>query len=101
MTLVPAGNPRRVKSVTLEDEAVYYTIPAIQGEPEMTINVTGCTTWQQIVDLNPGKFDISEYTHQIYSVHAQQDLLDSNNQSVTTSTTFDPSQNYHWHEGLH
>ena len=57
VTLVPAGNRRRVKSVTLEDEAVYYTIPAIQGEPEMTINVTGCTTWQQIVDLNPGKFD--------------------------------------------
>jgi hypothetical protein len=100
VTLVPAGNPRRVKKVMLIDEPVYYTIPAIQGEPEMTINVAGCTTWQQIVDRNPGKFEISG-NGQIYSIHVFQDLLDSNNQNVLTSTLFDPSQNYHWHEGQH
>ena len=49
VTLVPAGNPRRVKSVTLEDP-----VPPTITIGNVTLNITGCTTWADIIALNPG-----------------------------------------------
>ena len=49
VTLVPAGNPRRVKSVTLEDDVVRVDIGGI------TLDITGCTYWSEIITRNPGK----------------------------------------------
>lgn len=45
VTLMPDGNPRRVKSVTLED-VVLVTIGGV------TLDITGCTTWAQIIERN-------------------------------------------------
>ena len=49
VTLVPDGNPRRVKSVTLEDDVVRVNIGGI------TLDITGCTYWSEIITRNPGK----------------------------------------------
>ena len=47
VTLVPAGNPRRVKSVTLEDEVVRVNIDGI------TLDITGCTYWSRAAPTGP------------------------------------------------
>jgi hypothetical protein len=87
VTLVPAGNPRRVKSVTLEDEAVFVTIDGI------TLDITGCTTWAQIIARNPGV--IQEDDDWVMSVHG---VLVLGGGIVHTDAPYDPAQqsNYHW-----
>ncbi len=85
VTLIPDGNPRRVKSVTLEDEAVLVNIDGI------TLDITGCTTWADIIARNPGKiWDEAGYigSNSGILVHAG---------SVFTDDPYDPQQsNYHW-----
>ena len=89
VTLVPAGNPRRVKSVTLEDEG-----PAVQTITigNITLNITGCTYWSEIIARNPGKiWDEGGWigSNSGILVHAG---------SVFTDDPYDPAllSNYHW-----
>ena len=87
VTLVPAGNPRRVKSVTLADEAVRVNIGGI------TLDITGCTTWQDIIDLNPGLIWES------YGfVASNEGALKLSGNTVHPSDPYDPDlqSNYYW-----
>ena len=90
VTLVPDGNPRRVKSVTLEDEG-----PAVQTITigNITLDITGCTTWDQIIDLNPGL--IWEYYGNVTS---DEGALKLSGNSVHPSDPYDPAlqSNYYW-----
>ena len=90
VTLVPAGNPRRVKSVTLENEG-----PAVQTITigNITLDITGCTTWDQIIDLNPGL--IWEYYGNVTS---DEGALKLSGNSVHPSDPYDPAlqSNYYW-----
>ena len=88
VTLVPAGNPRRVKSVTLEDAAVLVNIDGI------TLDITGCTTWADIIARNPGV--IWEFNGLIESDEGM--LSDDGGDNVHTSAPYDPAQQsgYYW-----
>ena len=87
VTLVPAGNPRRVKSVTLEDEVVLVTIDGI------TLDITGCTTWADIIARNPGVLE--DYDGVVAAIG--RGVLDLGGE-VYTSDPYVPAQqsNYHW-----
>ena len=52
VTLIPAGNPRRVKSVTLAEEpTVTFTVKrAYPGNTDGTYTVAAGTTWQQFLE---------------------------------------------------
>ena len=85
VTLVPAGNPRRVKSVTLADEAVLVVIDGI------TLDITGCTSWAQIIARNPGViWDSGDL------VVSERGILQGST-FVLTPDPYDPSANYEWH----
>ena len=85
VTLIPAGNPRRVKSVTLEDEAVRVNIDGI------TLDITGCTSWAQIIARNPGViWDSGDL------VVSERGILQGST-FVLTPDPYDPSANYEWH----
>ena len=85
VTLIPAGNPRRVKSVTLEDEAVRVNIDGI------TLDITGCTSWAQIIARNPGViWDSGDL------VVSERGILQGGT-FVLTTDPYDPSANYKWH----
>ena len=86
VTLIP-DNPRRVKSVTLEDAAVLVTIDGI------TLDITGCTTWADIIARNPGKI----WGTGSGWVSSNEGILDLGG-IVYTSTPYDPAQqsNYRW-----
>ena len=88
VTLIP-DNPRRVKSVTLEDAAV----PIIINIEGITLDITGCTTWSDIIARNPGV------------IWAQGTMVESNTgllmigiAMVYISEPYDPAQqsSYHW-----
>ena len=86
VTLVPAGNPRRVKSVTLADEAVLVNIDGI------TLDITGCTYWSEIIARNSSVIrDEGGYilSNRGVLVHAG---------SVFTDDPYDPAlqSSYHW-----
>ena len=87
VTLVPAGNPRRVKSVTLEDDVVLVDIDGI------TLDITGCTTWADIIARNPGVIWES------YGLVASgEEALKLSGNSVHPSDPYDPAlqSNYYW-----
>ena len=86
VTLIPAGNPRRVKSVTLEDDVVLVNIDGI------TLDITGCTTWAEIIARNPGV--IADDGGLI--VASGRGILLLNFSGVSTSDTYIPSANYKW-----
>ena len=86
VTLVPAGNPRRVKSVTLEDDVVRVNIDGI------TLDITGCTYWSEIIARNSSVIrDEGGYilSNRGVLVHAG---------SVFTDDPYDPAlqSSYHW-----
>ncbi len=85
VTLIPAGNPRRVKSVTLEDDVVRVVIDGI------TLDITGCTTWADIIARNPGVIEDDEGW-----ISSERGFL--NGGGVSTSDPYDPAQqsNYKW-----
>ena len=88
VTLVPAGNPRRVKSVTLEDEAVLVNIDGI------TLDITGCTTWGDIIARNPGVLiDDDDWV-----AASGRGILVLGSGAVETSTPYDPARqsDYRW-----
>ena len=89
VTLVPDGNPRRVKSVTLEEDG-----PAVQ-----TVNIDGVNlliaegdTWADIIARNPGviwiKYDVN--------VEGEHGLLVLHGSGVLTSDPYVPSADYDW-----
>ena len=86
VTLIP-DNPRRVKSVTLEDAAVLVNIDGI------TLDITGCTTWSDIIARNPGVI-----WAQGTMVESNQGLLMIGIAMVYISEPYDPAQqsSYHW-----
>ena len=90
VTLVPDGNPRRVKSVTLEDEG-----PAVQTITigNITLNITGCTTWQDIIERN------SSLIWESYGfVASNEGALKLSGNTVHPSDPYDPAlqSNYYW-----
>ena len=92
VTLVPAGNPRRVKSVTLEDEG-----PAVQ-----TINVDGLQlnyvegeNWVQTAERNPDVLTTDSYY--VFKKNSTIVLLVAS-QPVSPTSTYDSSLNYYWEE---
>ena len=89
VTLVP-DNPRRVKSVTLEEEGPATQTITIGG---ITLDITGCTTWQDIIDRNPGViWDESGL------IGSNSGILIRGGNEVFTPDPYDPAQqsNYHW-----
>jgi hypothetical protein len=88
VTLVPAGNPRRVKSVTLEDEAVRVNIDGV------TLDITGCTTWAQIIARNSSVLE--DYDDWVAAIG--RGILVLGGGAIETSTPYDPAQqsNYRW-----
>lgn len=88
VTLVPAGNPRRVKSVTLADEAVLVTIDGV------TLDITGCTTWAQIIARNSSVLE--DYDDWVAAIG--RGILVLGGGAIETSTPYDPAQqsDYHW-----
>lgn len=87
VTLVPT-DPRRVKSVTLEDEAVLVTIDGI------TLDITDCTTWADIIARNPGLIiDDGGWV-----AASGRGVLDLGGDIVETSHPYDPAHqsDYHW-----
>lgn len=88
VTLVPAGNRRRVKSVTLEDEAVLVTIDGV------TLDITGCTTWAQIIARNSSVLE--DYDDWVAAIG--RGILVLAGGAIETSTPYDPARqsDYHW-----
>jgi hypothetical protein len=89
VTLIP-DNPRRVKSVTLVDPPVPQSI-TIDG---VTLDITGCTTWSNIIARNPGVIWVEANV-----VVGNKGFLitTSNSNLVLPSSTYTPpSGNYGW-----
>ncbi len=84
--LLTPDHPERVKKVILVDDAVLVTIDGI------TLDITGCTTWSQIIARNPGK--IWDEGGWIGSDSGILVLAGS----VFTDDPYDPAQqsSYHW-----
>ena len=91
VTLVPAGNPRRVKSVTLEEDVQTVTIGGITST---TLDITGCTTWAQIIARNSGVLE--DWGYGIGKVGSNAMLGVNGGNLVTSGSNYDPSANYEW-----
>lgn len=89
VTLIPAGNPRRVKSVTLEDEGPAVQTVDIDG---IALQIAEGDTWTQIIARNPGV--LIDDDGWIMSVHGVLEL----GGIVDPSDPYDPAQqsNYRW-----
>ena len=88
VTLVPAGNPRRVKSVTLEDEGPAVQTVDIDG---IALQIAEGDTWAQIIARNPGViWDSGDL------VVSERGILQGST-FVLTPDPYDPSANYEWH----
>lgn len=87
VTLIP-DNPRRVKSVTLADEGPEAVLVTIDG---ITLDITGCTTWAEIIARNTGViWDDGGW------IGSGSGILLLNFSGVSTSDTYIPSANYKW-----
>ena len=88
VTLIPDGNRRRVKSVTLADEAVLVNIDGV------TLDITGCTTWAQIIARNSSVLE--DYDDWVAAIG--RGILVLGGGAIETSTPYDPAQqsNYRW-----
>lgn len=90
--LLTPDHPERVKKVILVDEVVRVNIDGI------TLDITGCTTWAQIIARNPGV--IWEWNSRVRS---NEGILSTGgiNDAVYTSEPYNPAQQsvYHW-EGI-
>jgi hypothetical protein len=88
VTLVPAGNPRRVKSVTLEDDVVLVNIDGI------TLDITGCTYWSEIIARNSSVLE--DYDDWVAAIG--RGILVLGGGVIETSTPYDHARqsDYHW-----
>ena len=86
--LLTPDHPERVKKVILVDETVLVTIDGI------TLDITGCTTWADIIARNPGVLEEDNG----WVAASGRGFLDLGGNIVYTSTPYDPAQqsNYHW-----
>lgn len=83
--ILTPDHPERVKKVILVDEAVLVNIDGI------TLDITGCTTWADIIARNPGVIEDDEGW-----IASERGFL--NGGGVSTSDPYDPAQqsNYKW-----
>ena len=89
VTLVPPADVKpNVKSVTLADDVVLVTIDGI------TLDITGCTTWADIIARNPSVLEDDEG----WVAASGRGVLDLGGDIVETSHPYNPAQqsNYTW-----
>ena len=92
VTLVPAGNPRRVKSVTLEDEGPAVQTITVDG---LQLNYVEGENWVQTADRNPDVLTTDSYY--VFKKNSTIVLL-AGEQTVSPTSTYDPSLNYYWEQ---
>jgi hypothetical protein len=91
VTLVPDGNPRRVKSVTLEDDAPVVQTITVAG---LQLNYVEGENWVQTAQRNPGVITIDgSYVNKMNGSYF---LMTSS--VVSPTSTYDPSLGYWWQE---
>lgn len=91
VTLVPAGNPRRVKSVTLRDDAPVVQTITVAG---LQLNYVEGETWEQTAQRNPGVITIDgSYVNKMNGSYF---LMTTS--VVSPNSTYDSSLGYWWQE---
>lgn len=91
VTLIPAGNPRRVKSVTLADDAPVVQTITVAG---LQLNYVEGENWVQTAQRNPGVITIDgSYVNKMNGSYF---LMTSS--VVSPTSTYDPSLGYWWQE---
>lgn len=90
VTLIPDGNPRRVKSVTLEEDGPATVLVNIDG---ITLDITGCTTWADIIARNTGVIWNDDGW-----IGSGSGILLLDGDAVYTSHPYNPSAGYYWGE---
>ena len=90
VTLTP-DNPRRVKSVTLEDDAPAVQTITVAG---LQLNYVEGENWVQTAQRNPGVITIDG--NYVNKMNGSYFLVTSS--PVSPTSTYDPSLNYWWEE---
>ena len=90
VTLVPAGNPRRVKSVTLEEEGPAVQTITVAG---VQLNYVEGENWVQTAQRNPGVIEIESNL-----VNRPNGYFLVTTSPVSPTSTYDPSLGYWWEE---
>ena len=87
---------RKVIGVKAEKKAtkLTITIPATENAAALTLDVTGCTTWEQILNQNVTTLDYEG--DGVYGQTSNCYILDGNNNRLKLNTPYDPTTNYHW-----
>ena len=93
VTLVPAGNPRRVKSVTLEDEAPALQSLQVGGVFPGTFYYLPGETWEQALQNHPTENN-GWSTWYIYVLHGDYYLEYTNDSYVNHTDPIDPTAGY-------
>lgn len=94
VTVTYSGD-RKVIGVKAEKKAtkLTITIPATANAAALTLDVTGCTTWEQILDQN---ITLDYEGDGVYGQTSECYILDGNNNRLNLDTPYDPTTNYHW-----
>ena len=87
---------KKVLGVKAEKKAtkLTITIPATENAAALTLDVTGCTTWEQILNQNVTTLDYEG--DGVYGQTSNCYILDGNNNRLNLNTPYDPTTNYHW-----
>ena len=95
VTVTYSGD-RKVIGVKAEKKAtkLTITIPATANAAALTLDVTGCTTWEQILNQNITTLDYEG--DGVYGQTSNCYILDGNNNRLNLNTPYDPTTNYHW-----
>ena len=95
VTVTYSGD-RKVIGVKAEKKAtkLTITIPATENAAALTLDVTGCTTWEQILNQNLTTLDYEG--NGVYGQTSNCYILDGNNNRLNLNTPYDPTTNYHW-----
>lgn len=92
VTLIPA-NPRRVKSVTLEDEVAVQTVTI----GNVTLQVVEGETWRQIAQRNPGVITADDEDNG-YVYRDMDTVLRTGTAYLRPTDTYNSSLDYYWYE---
>ena len=95
VTVTYSGS-KKVLGVKAEKKAtkLTITIPATANAAALTLDVTGCTTWEQILNQNITTLDYEG--DGVYGQTSNCYILDGNNNRLNLNTPYDPTTNYHW-----
>lgn len=93
VTLIPDGNPRRVKSVTLEDEAPQLQSLQVGGVFPGTFYYLPGETWEQALQNHPTENN-GWSTWYIYVLHGDNYLEYTNSSYVNHTDPIDPTAGY-------